>query len=210
MSRLNNLESTEGQIVGTSICYGSGSSNDTYAAIIEYYDKINKQTYEFTTSHCSNPGPKVGNSIKVLYDPENPGEGYDASFVGLWLAPLAISLFALAFWVTCCIFACKARKMFLGPPEPSNNTIEQASPSESAQVYNNNLELPSYNNNTIEQPTSVPVYTADTVGTNPYTPSSTTYDNNQNSNQYSTSTTQTTTNNNTGTSLFDQMNVGLK
>lgn len=84
-----NFISTEGTIVDRRSC----GDDDLFAAIIEYYDEYNQQTYQFQSSNCYNPGPTVGNPIKVLYNPENPGiSAVDASFLGLWLTPLILSI----------------------------------------------------------------------------------------------------------------------
>lgn len=156
MSKLNDLESTEGEIIGRKVCSGSGSQ--TYGAVIQYYDEINRATYVFTASICSNPGPTVGNTITVLYDPEAPGEAYDGSFISLWLIPFITISLGLVFCVPFVLLACKTRKAFLESPESSNNTIEQADPSSSAHVDNNTIEQ-------VNPPVSVPIYTAHVVET---------------------------------------------
>jgi hypothetical protein len=44
---------------------------------------VDGTTYQFTTDSCSNPGPTVGNDIKVLYDPSDPSDVADGSFLAL-------------------------------------------------------------------------------------------------------------------------------
>lgn len=187
------LEKTEGQIIGQEDCNNGNSGNNEYAAIIEYYDEFNRETYKFVSEHCSNSQPEVGNDIEVFYNPEAPGEAYDNVFLSLWFGPLFVSVLTIAFWVCFCILACIYHKRFSGPSEPSNNIIEHATPSPSAPVYNGNVELPpNYTNNTIEQsnpPESVPIYTAYVVETTQFPATTTT-------------TTQTLSTNTT----VDQMN----
>ena len=47
----------------------SGCS-ETFGAIIEY--EVQNTTYTIEPSSCSDPGPTVGNEIRVLYDPDDP------------------------------------------------------------------------------------------------------------------------------------------
>ena len=91
------MESTEGTIVDIYEC-----SSDTYAPVIEYYDAYNDATYQFThTTYCDSIKPTVGKSIRVLYDPEIPGEGLLGSFSALWLLPIiTLSAAGIAFIVT--------------------------------------------------------------------------------------------------------------
>jgi hypothetical protein len=164
--------------------------------VIEYFDEFNQETYTFTTSTCSSPGPKVGNEIKVLYDPENPGEAYNGSFMGLWLFPLimgGVGAFLLIFAIVAGL------KRFRNKPQEST-TVEQA---QSDPAY--------ITSNTNQGPTLTPTATtsnynngASSPGTsNPYTSNSYTT---SNTNQGPTTTaSNNNTNSNTGTSIFDQL-----
>ncbi len=136
---LSEFVSTEGIIVDRITC-SSGSGDRTYAAVIEYFDEFNQETYQFRTSSCTNPGPTVGNSITVLYDPENPGEAVNGSFLGLWLLPLvlfglgSICLCVLTFGI--CRVCCRGG----GGEAPQTNFGETPGPkpTETAPpVYNN-------------------------------------------------------------------------
>ena len=207
-SKLDNLSSTDGTIIDTKTCSAGGNSGGTTeAAVIEYFDPVNNATYQFTTSSCSNPGPTVGKTIKVLYDPEVPGEAYDGSFFGLWLLPLIIIGIGVCFLIGCCsslFFVCKAFA-----PSPTITKIEQPS-----------LVLtPSYP--TAAAPSAPPdpykTSTEPEIKVNPYstTASSNQYSTTASSNQYSTTASsnqystpnsgQTSSNTNAGTSIFDQL-----
>lgn len=114
INKQSTLMTTSGTIIGTSYCGCSssgttgGACRGTYAAIIQYFDEINEQTYTFTTDSCSNPAPTVGNGIKVLYDPNSPGRAFDGSFMGLWLAPLICLLVGFCLCCASSVFVLKA------------------------------------------------------------------------------------------------------
>lgn len=202
VDKLNDLESTIGIIVGRSLCSGSSGTGTTtsnsYSAVIEYFDEFNQETYTFTTSTCSSPGPKVGNEIKVLYDPENPGEAYNGSFMGLWLFPLimgGVGAFLLIFAIVAGL------KRFRNKPQEST-TVEQAQ-SDPAYITSNTNQGPTL---TLTPTATTSNYNngASSPGTsNPYTSNSYTT---SNTNQGPTTTaSNNNTNSNTGTSIFDQL-----
>jgi hypothetical protein len=105
--------SVTGTIIGKSYCGCSGggankngSCQDTYAAFIEYVAD-DGCTYTFTENHCSSWKPTTGKEIRVLFDPDSPGEGVTGGFVGLWLIPtIALSIGAIA----CCVLSVIATK----------------------------------------------------------------------------------------------------
>ena len=194
VDKLNDLESTIGIIVDDSLCSGK-SPSEKFLAEVEYFDEFNQETYTFTASIWS-ACPKVGNEIKVLYDPENPGEAYNGSFMGLWLFPLimgGVGAFLLIFAIVAGL------KRFRNKPQEST-TVEQA---QSDPAY--------ITSNTNQGPTLTPTATtsnynngASSPGTsNPYTSNSYTT---SNTNQGPTTTaSNNNTNSNTGTSIFDQL-----
>ncbi len=164
INKQNTLLTTSGTIIGTSYCGCSssgpttGACRGTYAAIIQYFDEINEQSFTFTTDSCSNPGPTVGNSIKVLYDPNVPGRAYDGSFIGLWLAPLICLLIGVGM---CCVFsvmgfkACRNRTETKPPiqsPEtaitPSQGWVQTPAAPSSNPYSNVTPSQPSSNTNT--------------------------------------------------------------
>jgi hypothetical protein len=101
----SNWDSVTGKIIGRNSCGESCSSSSsgrrscstTYSAEIEYM--VDGNTYFFTTQTCSNPGPTVGNDIKVLYDPNDPGKALNGSFISLWIMPMIF----LPIGIICCI-----------------------------------------------------------------------------------------------------------
>ena len=78
IDKSNNYAETMGTIIDLrsceSSCSGSTSNgsqcSETYAIIVEY--TVGDTNYVIELDSCSNPGPTVGNDIKVLYDPDNP------------------------------------------------------------------------------------------------------------------------------------------
>lgn len=127
--------------------------NLRYAAIIEYYDKFNRDTYEFVSGYCSPEGPEIGKYIDVFYNPEKPGEGYDDVFSGLWLPPILFSAGAVAALVCVIFFGWKYYSRFLKPSEPSpaspqvcEENVDSLPPIATAQVVGT-TQIPSKNNN---------------------------------------------------------------
>ena len=102
--------SVDGTIVDTVLCStgtssgrnGDGQSNPTYAPVIEYRIENDgaSVTHRFTSNTCSWPAPRVGNTINVLYDPEDPFNAVNGSFVALWLVPIVLFFMATCF---CCL-----------------------------------------------------------------------------------------------------------
>ena len=104
--------SVDGTIVDTVLCStgtstsggrnGDGQSNPTYAPVIEYRieNDGSSVTHRFTSNTCSWPAPRVGNTINVLYDPEDPFNAVNGSFVALWLVPIVLFFMATCF---CCL-----------------------------------------------------------------------------------------------------------
>ena len=104
--------SVDGTIVDTVLCSrgtstssgrnGDGKSNPTYAPVIEYRIENDGSSIKnrFRSGPCSWPPPRVGNTITVLYDPEDPFNAVNGSFVALWLAPIVLLLIAPCF---CCL-----------------------------------------------------------------------------------------------------------
>ena len=89
--------STTGTIVGTEYC----SAGDTGGSrpIIQY-ETSGERTYTFTSSLCSNDDPpSVGDDIAVLYNPEDPSNAMDASFVNAWLFQIIFGVFGLVSFV---------------------------------------------------------------------------------------------------------------
>ena len=107
IEKVNSWESVIGTIIDTESCPctstggnkpGISSNRPTncspsYAPVVEY--DVDGTTYQFTSNSCSSPGPTVGSDIKVLYDPENPGEAVSGTFVDLYLAPIILAIFAI-------------------------------------------------------------------------------------------------------------------
>jgi len=143
IDKLNNLVSTLGTIIGTELCSSTTPGSDTYSAIIEYYDSYNNATFVFTAEHCSSPPPTVGNSITVLFDPEEPGVGFDGSFLGLWLFPIILFGFGVAtiifFTFLACCF-CKARSVPQGA-KIDNPTVLSSGPSSYPHSSANDVEV---------------------------------------------------------------------
>lgn len=113
-------ENVVGLIIATESCGCSGSSGScsaTYRPVIEYY--VDDTRYEFTTDSCSNPAPRVGRDIKVLYDPMDPGEAVSGTFVSLWMTPII----AIPIGIACCGFICSLIfKKIVNKPEPPPGT----------------------------------------------------------------------------------------
>lgn len=98
IEKVNSWESVIGQIIGKQSCGCSSSTNNgscttTYAAVVAY--EVDGNSYQFTSNSCSNPGPKVGNDIKVLYDPDFPSEAVSGNFVDLYLPTIVLAIFAI-------------------------------------------------------------------------------------------------------------------
>lgn len=97
MDEVNTWVSIDGTVIDTNYCgcKSSGSSygcTTTYSPVIEYF--VEGIRYQFESSTCSNPS--VGDSIKVLYDPNNPVDARDGSFTSIWLGPLIAFLIGIA------------------------------------------------------------------------------------------------------------------
>jgi len=124
----NNYAETMGTIIDLrncgSSCSGSnsnrGNSNscsETYGAIVEY--TVDDTDYVIELSSCTNPAPTIGNDIKVLYDPDDPEEGVNGSWVGLYLAPTILLAIGIPIFCTITVMCCIAsRSKFLGKDKP--------------------------------------------------------------------------------------------
>mmetsp|Transcript_7278 Transcript_7278/g.9253 ORF Transcript_7278/g.9253 Transcript_7278/m.9253 type:complete len:291 (+) Transcript_7278:314-1186(+) len=190
---------TNGTIIDRIYC-----GDRTYRAVIEY--TVKNETYVIYPSSCSQPGPKVGNGIKVLYDPENPGEAVDGSFIGLWLLPILLfSFFACTTcgWISTCWISCTRK-------DADSNTTPYPT---SDITHTQNNELPAFTTtypsqgNDHHQQQQQTQYVENTPP--PTVPSTTTTTTAPNSSSAG-NTGNTTTGTNTGTSLFDQMNSNLR
>ena len=150
-NRLDDLLSTEGTVVGTQRC-----GTDTYAAVIEYFDDENLETFQFTTESCSNPAPKVGNSITVLYDPENPGYAVSGSFVALWLAPIVLLVLGVIFSCAFGFIICKLcssngeqpQMIFQGSPSAVPGPVPMYNASTGATNYGDQMPHTNTHNST--------------------------------------------------------------
>jgi hypothetical protein len=121
--------SVTGTIIGDSFCscrenkniYGSGCINQ-YAAFVEYVAD-DGLTYTFTDNVCGDGKPTIGKEIRVLYDPDSPGEGVTGGFFGLWLFPtIGFSIFAMF----CCLLSAVATKQYddlIPIPAGVSNTV---------------------------------------------------------------------------------------
>jgi len=77
---------TTGTIISREHC-GSGM----YKAVIQFNigADVNK-THQFKPNSCSQPGPTVGKEVPVLYNPSNPEDATEASYMGTWLVPTVL------------------------------------------------------------------------------------------------------------------------
>jgi len=209
-----NWLSVTGTIVDTVYCGCSSSNNNnnssctrTYSAVIQYI--VDGITYTFNTTSCSSPGPKVGNDIKVLYDPSNPSTGVDGSFVALWLAPMIL----LPLGVCSCFFCCVALfKMMAGnKTDPDNgfgadtagdNKIDTFQPAFAPPPPASAPFQPSY-------VTSTPQNAPDSYAQSSYTATGTTtfQDTTNPTSQFEDTFQDNTTKPTTSSSMFDQMRI---
>jgi len=121
IDRSNTYAETTGTIVDLRSCGCSNSDggrcSETFAAIVEY--TVDDTDYTIELSSCSNPAPKVGNDIRVLYDPDVPEEGVNGSWIGLYLLPTILLVIGIPCFcgiaVACCI---ASRSKFLGNDKP--------------------------------------------------------------------------------------------
>lgn len=126
ISKASSWTKTSGTIVATESCgttrectedsNGRRTCRDrtTYKAVIEFdvcedvevevcddgcRTKIATEcrTYTVRPNSCSDPPPKVGNQIAVLYEPDNPEKAIDGSFFGLWGVPTILGGLGLLF-----------------------------------------------------------------------------------------------------------------
>jgi len=120
IDKSNNFSETMGTIIGRRSCGTSGNNDgETFGAIIEY--EVQNTTYTIEPSTCTNPGPTVGNEIRVLYDPDDPQEGVDGSWVGLYLAPTILLVIGIPVFLTITVLCCIAgSKKFSGRDKPVN------------------------------------------------------------------------------------------
>lgn len=124
ISKSNNYSETTGIIIGIRSCGRSCSNNnnnntcsETFGAIIEY--TVNDMTYNIEPSSCSDSPLKVGNNIRVLYDPDNPQEGVDGSWIGLYLDPTILLVIGITAFLSIVVLRCIAsRRKFLGKDKP--------------------------------------------------------------------------------------------
>jgi len=64
----------DGVIVGLTTSHsssGKGGGSTTYCPVVRFVTP-REETIEFESHTCSSPAPRVGASIRVLYDPDNP------------------------------------------------------------------------------------------------------------------------------------------
>lgn len=74
------------------------SDSDTYAPVVRY-TPANGEPVEFTSSSSSNPPAfAVGEHVRVLYLPGEPGEARIDAFFNLWGAPLILGSLGLMFF----------------------------------------------------------------------------------------------------------------
>jgi hypothetical protein len=90
----------EGQVIGldrSRSSSGSGSSSTTYRPVVEFTSATGKRI-EFTSNVGSNPpSHRVGESVRVLYDPVDPDSARIKSFFQLWFVFIIFFVLGLIF-----------------------------------------------------------------------------------------------------------------
>jgi hypothetical protein len=211
----NNFESVTGTIIDRVSCgqscstssSGNRSCSTTYAATIEY--AVDGTTYQFTTDSCSNPGPTVGNDIEVLYDPSDPSDAVNGSFLALWLLPIIFLPLGLTGCLCLCGITFKKLSSASGTDTPVDNGFGPSPADENP--FKPTVEEGPPPTGTYNTSPSAP--TAPIAGTGEAQSSSV-----PESTYYSSSTTNPPPTHsggkpqsqaNAGPSLFDQMNAGV-
>ena len=114
-----NWSEVTGTVIGVNRCSGSGSA--TYSAIVEY--EVDGQIYQYIGSSCNSMKPTIGNDLRVVYDPENPSQGANGTFLGLWLVPIiAIGLAIISLGAA--IFVIVRRKKSNNSSNPSGQSMD--------------------------------------------------------------------------------------
>jgi len=86
-----------GTIIGIDDCgIRNTQGMSEYSATVEY--QVADQMYQLIEECSSSNKGTIGNKMRVIYDPNDPSEGFDGSFYGLWLFPMQI----IGISLTCC------------------------------------------------------------------------------------------------------------
>jgi hypothetical protein len=97
-SFISRAAETEGRVIALDRSRsGSGSSSTTYRPVVEFTSGTGKRI-EFTSNVGSNPpSHRVGDSVKVLYNPADPDSARIKSFFQLWFVFIIFFVLGLIF-----------------------------------------------------------------------------------------------------------------
>ncbi len=70
-----------------------------FRAAVGFTTRDGRETSFYSAVATSHRDYRVGDSVRVLYDPRDPERAEIASFVRLWLLPFVLSLFAAGFFI---------------------------------------------------------------------------------------------------------------
>lgn len=141
----------DGTVVSTRICdiaTTDNRENDQTYYVTYNYTIADGTAITSETSYCSNPYPKVGETVSITYDPANPEDIVEEQLVHIGLTAaktatgIGFGLGALAF--------CVAVVMCMQPDPPANPTTYQNN------THNNEYDN-TYNDQYGNEPSSVPV-----------------------------------------------------
>ena len=88
-------ESAEGTVIEMQPRHSDGST--TYAPVVEFETAGGELVTYHSSSSSSPPAYDVGESVEVLYDPNDPSEAKINSFFNLWFLPLLLAGMGIVF-----------------------------------------------------------------------------------------------------------------
>jgi len=90
------FKKTEGVVVSITFTESAGRRKKTnYYPVVEYV--VNNRTYKCLGSRFQHEELYVGDKAPVIYDPEDPANGYVYNFLGYWAAKTIFAVVATIF-----------------------------------------------------------------------------------------------------------------
>jgi len=167
----NNYAETTGVIMNRTSCGQICSGNDsnqcieTFGAVIQYTVDYTNYTSN-SKAMCTNPGPIVGNDIRVKYDPDNPQEIGGDSWSDQFLIPMILlgtGIFLL--FLTMCKVAAKS-ELSGDPNKPMKVDEEMAMDMDLPREGKNlplNIRLPATRSSTVTRSNIKPTFYSNTA-----------------------------------------------
>ncbi|HEX9060963.1 MAG TPA: DUF3592 domain-containing protein [Clostridia bacterium] len=119
---LNKACSAEGTVIDMKMSKGKGHDKDTTFAPVVQFKLTEGENITFTSSVGSSPPQfKIGDSVKVLYNPDNPGNAEINSFLSLWFLQIIFLFIGMVFFIISIIGLSRMRR---GKPLGVNYSFE--------------------------------------------------------------------------------------